>query len=312
MINSYRPVGSSGRNTRPFFYNDPQYYPYDKKSGTYPHMGNDYGDRKGADVLAPLTGVVIEARTAPITAHCGYGTRIVLEHDAPQNLPPLSFIRKIYRAIIKREYFAIDKIRTTYAHLDSFCVDVGDTVLAGDKIGEMGDTGVGDTHLHFEVNLPTEPNQRYVETVNCGEANGFKIEGEAFLLTYYGEPHKYTGIVIEPQGMVTRECAGISCQKTGNKLIAGASVAIVELQDADGYIWGRLKNFENMPVEWVATSRGEYIYIELTEVEQPTTPPIDPPTDCEEAYLNGKEEGRKEGYAKGLQDAINSIEELQT
>jgi murein DD-endopeptidase MepM/ murein hydrolase activator NlpD len=298
MNKVYRP--STGRLSYPFYIVNCKYYNND---GCH-HMGTDYAQGMGAPIIAVLDGVVIEARTAPAQSHCGYGTRVILEHDAPLNMPPLSFIRKVYRKIVKREYFTLDKVRTTYAHLDSFCVNVGDTVKAGEKIGEMGDTGVGDTHLHLEVNMPTEPNQRYVETTNCGEANGFKIEGEPFLLQYYGETPGYIGVVIEPKGMVTRECGDISCQKTGNKIIAGASVSIMELQDDEsGYTWGRLKNFENMPVEWVATSHGDYNYIELTKVEEPIDPPIELPADCEEI--------EKKAYQKGLEDSIKAIEALQ-
>lgn len=43
-------------------------------------------------------------------------------------------------------------IRTRYAHLRRTAVSVGDAVRRGQKIGEMGDTGVASQcHLHFEV-----------------------------------------------------------------------------------------------------------------------------------------------------------------
>lgn len=51
--------------------------------------------------------------------------------------------------------------QTLYQHLHSTNVSVGDVVNAGDVIGQMGNTGVGNaTHLHFELrknNKPIDP-----------------------------------------------------------------------------------------------------------------------------------------------------------
>ena len=41
---------------------------------------------------------------------------------------------------------------TLYAHLSKILVEQGQTVAAGDQIGEVGQTGVAiGSHLHFEV-----------------------------------------------------------------------------------------------------------------------------------------------------------------
>ena len=297
----YRPVGVRGRLSYPFWIRNCQYY---SNPGCH-HMGTDYGEHKGADIFSVLDGTVIEARVAPISEHCGYGTRIIIEHDAPLTLPTLGFVKKTIRKVMKKKYFASDKIRTTYAHLSSIQVKVGDVVKGGQKIGEMGDTGVGDTHLHNELNYPEAPtNENYVETKNCGLANGYKVDTEINLLTLFGETPTHSGVVVEPQGMVTRECPSVNnttCPKTGRKLPVNTNVAFVDFANADGYTWGKLKTFENMPTEWVATSRGNYNYIELTELETPVDPPDpipnpdpDPNPDCEKLIKAARQEGRDE------------------
>lgn len=51
---------------------------------------------------------------------------------------------------------------TFYAHLDSICVQVGQSVLAGTQIGTVGATGnVTGPHLHFEVRTNPKWNRSY-------------------------------------------------------------------------------------------------------------------------------------------------------
>ena len=49
-------------------------------------------------------------------------------------------------------------VRSGYFHLNSFCVDAGQTVRAGEVIGTVGRTGVkvSGSHLHFEVHKDGE------------------------------------------------------------------------------------------------------------------------------------------------------------
>lgn len=85
------------------------------------HGGVDIRAPEGQAVPAPKAGRVVAAGPQG-----GYGTTVVLEHP--------------------------DGVRTRYAHLSSLHVAEGDTVTAGQTIGEVGQTGrATGPHLHFEV-----------------------------------------------------------------------------------------------------------------------------------------------------------------
>ena len=48
--------------------------------------------------------------------------------------------------------------RTVYAHLSKILVKRGDTVMKGQEIGKMGNTGRStDPHLHYEVHYCKKP-----------------------------------------------------------------------------------------------------------------------------------------------------------
>lgn len=92
------------------------------------HWGLDVNAPVGTPVLAAQKGVVIASFTGAM-----YGNRIEIRHapdaDGTTN-------------------------KTTYLHLNKRLVQVGDHVAQGQKIGELGRTGVlagGLAHLHFEV-----------------------------------------------------------------------------------------------------------------------------------------------------------------
>jgi len=293
---------STGYLSYPFFKNNCAIYPH--QGGICPHMGTDYTQGREAEIISVLDGICIFSGIIMGDEYCGYGQMVVLEHDAPQGMRELSLFRRAVKAVFGSiVHFDKDKIRTIYCHLDSYHVLIDDIVEAGDVIGGMGDTGYGTVHLHWGLLLPTEPNERYVLTDGCGFADGYCVEGEPFLLRYYGEVPEYTGVVVEPKGMNVRACHSTSCDKVG-ELIEGANVVIMELVDEGGYTWGLLKKFENMDDEWVATARGDYPYIELKRfelppIEPPIEPPIiEPPVDCDEAvavaFMNGKKEGQDE------------------
>jgi murein DD-endopeptidase MepM/ murein hydrolase activator NlpD len=85
------------------------------------HTGLDFAGSSGTDILASASGKVVE------TGYAGpYGNRVVIDHG--------------------------DGYQTTYNHLSSIRVSVGDVVQTGDHVGDMGATGNSTgVHLHFEV-----------------------------------------------------------------------------------------------------------------------------------------------------------------
>lgn len=89
------------------------------------HEGVDIKAPRGAPVVAAADGVVIAA-TDRYQGQKSWGNVVVIEHE--------------------------DGLVTRYAHLDSFAVKPGERVRSGDKIGEVGSTGVtSGPHLHFET-----------------------------------------------------------------------------------------------------------------------------------------------------------------
>lgn len=93
-------------------------------------MGHRWGrQHEGIDIARP-SGFNIKSADNGTVVAAGwdgtYGNRVIIDH--------------------KNGY------KTTYAHLSSISVDVGDVVPQGSKIGVMGSTGRSTgTHLHFEV-----------------------------------------------------------------------------------------------------------------------------------------------------------------
>lgn len=91
------------------------------------HTGVDFAAPQGAQVVAARRGRVV---FAALTS--AYGNRIVIDHGTIQG----------------------KRVETTYSHLSSLGVAVGQTVEAGAPIGRVGSTGLSTgPHLHFEVIL---------------------------------------------------------------------------------------------------------------------------------------------------------------
>ena len=94
------------------------------------HQGLDFAAPTGTAVLAAMTGRVVSAGVSG-----GYGNQILLEHA--------------------------DGTRTRYGHLSRISVRPGSSVAAGQRIGDVGSTGVSTgSHLHFEVivgGTPVDP-----------------------------------------------------------------------------------------------------------------------------------------------------------
>jgi murein DD-endopeptidase MepM/ murein hydrolase activator NlpD len=85
------------------------------------HEGLDFTASEGTPVLAAAGGVVVFA-----AAHPQYGNMVEIDHG--------------------------NDLVTRYAHASRLLVKVGDVVLRGSKIAEVGNTGRSTgTHLHFEV-----------------------------------------------------------------------------------------------------------------------------------------------------------------
>lgn len=85
------------------------------------HEGIDFMAEEGTPVLAAAGGVVVYA-----ASHPQYGNMIEIDHG--------------------------NDLITRYAHASKLLVKVGDVVLRGGKIAEVGNTGRSTgTHLHFEV-----------------------------------------------------------------------------------------------------------------------------------------------------------------
>ena len=86
-----------------------------------PHTGLDLGGPQGTDIYATANGTVVESNTKG-----GYGRQIVVDHGFGY--------------------------KTRYAHLSKSLVQPGQVVRRGEKIAEMGSTGLStSSHLHYEV-----------------------------------------------------------------------------------------------------------------------------------------------------------------
>lgn len=101
-----------------------------KSQGVHGHNGVDLVSNFGASILAAADGEVIVSKGSGYNG--GYGSYIVIKHA--------------------------NGTQTLYAHLSGVQVSVGDTVSAGQVIGNMGSTGKSTgTHLHFEVRGARNP-----------------------------------------------------------------------------------------------------------------------------------------------------------
>lgn len=95
---------------------------------TYKFTGIEIEAPKGARVVAPQDGAVVDIRPNPSGT---YGNQVVIDHG--------------------------NGVFSQSAHLDSVAVKPGALVNGGQDIGTVGRTGntpsLGDSHLHFEIRL---------------------------------------------------------------------------------------------------------------------------------------------------------------
>jgi murein DD-endopeptidase MepM/ murein hydrolase activator NlpD len=128
-----RPIAPPGRNTV-----DTSYRFGDNEGGLRDvHHGVEFLNSAGTPVLAAGDGTVVVAGDDKKTIYGlypnAYGNLVVIQHSLPGISQP---------------------VFTVYGHLSKIDVKQGDTVQAGQKIGEVGATGAATgPHLHFEVRL---------------------------------------------------------------------------------------------------------------------------------------------------------------
>lgn len=112
------------------------------------HLAIDIIAALGTPVIAPADGRVIRVFTEPM-----YGNNIVIDHGVNT---------------------AGQRVHTSYMHLQTQGVAVGETVQRGQQIGTLGRSGVlsgGVLHLHFSVLVenrrgrmdPADPNRFWVD-----------------------------------------------------------------------------------------------------------------------------------------------------
>ncbi|MBL7050101.1 MAG: M23 family metallopeptidase [Nitrospira sp.] len=106
------------------------------------HEGIDILGKTGTPVISPADGVVIKSHYAPF-----FGNRIVISHGIDE----------------RGRY-----IQSRLVHLDKRHVKVGETVVRGQQIGELGSTGMlaHFPHLHFEIRAGNRSDQAVSEPVN--------------------------------------------------------------------------------------------------------------------------------------------------
>lgn len=129
----HRPISPPGRNTI-----DTSYRFGDDAGGKRDvHHGVEFLNRTGTPVLAAADGTVVVAGDDKKTIYGlfpnTYGNLVVIQHALPGITQP---------------------VFTLYGHLSKIDVQPGETVQAGQKVGEVGAAGAATgPHLHFEVRL---------------------------------------------------------------------------------------------------------------------------------------------------------------
>jgi lipoprotein NlpD len=91
------------------------------------NKGIDIGGQKGTSVMAAANGEVVYAGSGLLR----YGDLVIIKHN--------------------------DLFLSAYAHNNSLLVKEGDKVSRGEKIAELGSTGIDQDMLHFEIRLEGKP-----------------------------------------------------------------------------------------------------------------------------------------------------------
>lgn len=122
------------------------------------HHGWDLPGKEGDNIYAAASGVVVgvsgpegQETYYPDRGFIGYGYFVLLRHD--------------------------EDYMTVYAHCSKICVELGQAVKQGDKIAEVGSTGLSEgPHCHFEI---------MKNFTRLNPANGYMYEGD---VTIYDNP----------------------------------------------------------------------------------------------------------------------------
>lgn len=130
VIHPLLPVTPGTPLTSPFGYRD-------IGIGTNDHLGTDWGGSSGDPIFATMNGVVVKAQY-----DSSRGNYVIVKHSQ-------------------------DDYYSTYQHLLSDAVSVGDNVAQGQTIAAMGTTGDSTgVHLHFAIS--TTPYGSYADDGNAG------------------------------------------------------------------------------------------------------------------------------------------------
>ncbi len=138
-----RPFGPGGQQRAERF------YPYGSRGdGTYPiHHGADFTSPMGTTIRAVADGIVRVA-----------GDDTLQVYGARDDFYGLLVIQELDRTLEGEPIFVL------YGHLSQVAVQPGQRVATGDKLGEVGMSGVAmGPHLHLEVRLGEND---YLHTVN--------------------------------------------------------------------------------------------------------------------------------------------------
>lgn len=114
-------------------------FPYGAHSDAYAdgfHKGDDFAARKGAKVVAAVSGKVVHAGPNKFGAWRGWGKSYGIQ------------------VIVDNDKFADGSsgLWAGYMHLSEVSVKVGQRVEKGQPIGKVGATGnTSGSHLHFEI-----------------------------------------------------------------------------------------------------------------------------------------------------------------
>lgn len=116
--------------------------------GTYLLDGKEgIGGHPAIDVKLPMKTPILSIANGVVTKvenqEYGFGNHIVVKH---QNVPSIS------------KPGSLETLHSSYSHLSSMNVKVGDLVTKGQVIGYSGDSGLSSTpHLHFQVDTDASP-----------------------------------------------------------------------------------------------------------------------------------------------------------